>query len=80
MWIQDIEREEPAQWLKTDPRGDMYRDVANVEDYFQKYIVRPLKNFIQGSRDFNTDEEEIEKEFDDNEIDNFININDGKID
>jgi hypothetical protein len=72
-WIEDIERNEPAQWLKSDPRGDIYRDVTNTDEYFQKYIVRPLKNFIQGSRDFNVDEsEDIEREFDDSEIDNFI--------
>jgi len=77
-WIVDIERYEPAEWLKSDPRGQIYRDVGNTEEYFQKYIVRPLKNFIQGSRDFNTDEnEEMEKEFDDGEINNFINIDDG---
>jgi hypothetical protein len=60
LWIQDIERGEPAQWLKTDPRGDIYRDVGNVEEYFQKYIVRPLKNAIQGSKDFNIDDSEKE--------------------
>jgi hypothetical protein len=53
LWIRDIETEEPAQWLLTDPRGNMYRDVGNIEEYFQKYMVRPLKNFIQGSKDFN---------------------------
>lgn len=58
LWIQDIEQYEPAQWLKTDPRGDIYRDVANIEEYFQKYIVRPLKNFILSSKDFNTSEDE----------------------
>jgi hypothetical protein len=80
-WIADIEKEEPAQWLKSDPKGEIYRDVGNTEEYFQKYIVRPLKNFIQGSRDFNTDEnEEMEKEFDDGEVNNFINIDDGEID
>jgi len=62
LWIQDIEKSEPAQWLKTDPRGDMYRDVGNVEEYFQKYIVRPLKNFILASKDFNVDDEEIDNE------------------
>lgn len=60
LWIQDIERFEPAEWVSTDPRGDMYRDVGNVEEYFQKYIVRPLKNFILGSKDFNIDEEDSE--------------------
>ena len=80
MWIQDIERQEPAQWLLSDPRGDINRDVADTEEYYQKYIVRPLKNFIQGSRDFNVDEnEEIEREFDDNEIDNFVDLDDGEV-
>jgi hypothetical protein len=74
-WIADIEREEPAQWLKSDPRGEIYRDVGNTEEYFQKYIVRPLRGFITGSRDFNVDEnEEIEREFDDREVNNFVNL------
>ncbi len=62
LWIKDIEENEPAQWLMSDPRGDIYRDVSNVEAYFQKYIVRPLKNFILSSKDFNVadDENDIE--------------------
>lgn len=64
LWIQDIEKEEPAQWLKSDPRGDMYRDVGNVDEYFQKYIVRPLKNFILSSKDFNVDDEEYKEDDD----------------
>ena len=56
MWIADIEQDEPAQWLKTDPRGDMYRDVSDVAGYFEKYFVRPLKNFITQSKDFNVDD------------------------
>lgn len=64
LWIQDIEQMEPAQWLKNDPRGDMYRDVGNIEEYFQKYFVRPLKNFITGSKDFNiSDEDDSEEVF-----------------
>lgn len=81
LWIQDIEREEPAQWLKTDPRGDMYRDVGNVEEYFQKYIVRPLKNFILGSKDFNVNEENIDDEdgaIDPKEFENFKYVDDGE--
>lgn len=57
LWIKDIEENEPAEWLKTDPRGDMYRDVGNVEQYFEKFLVRPLKNFILNSRDFNIDDD-----------------------
>ncbi len=79
-WIEDIEREEPAQWLKSDPRGDMYRDVADVDGYYQKYFVRPMKNFIQGSKDFNVDTEEIDDdELDLSEIDNFSHISDNNV-
>lgn len=78
-WIADIEREEPAQWLKEDPRGDMLRDVGNVEEYFQRYFVRPMKNFIQGSKDFNVDDKEAEDfDIDPSEIDNFAHIDDGE--
>jgi len=75
LWIQDIEREEPAQWLKTDPRGDMFRDVGNVEEYFQKYFVRPLKNFITGSKDFNVEDEQENEDYmyDEEEL-NSLNI------
>ena len=69
-WISDIERSEPAQWLATDPRGDIYRDVSDVETYFKNYIVRPLKNFILQSKDFNvSDEDDFDTEtiFDDDE-------------
>lgn len=62
LWIQDIEKEEPAQWLMSDPRGDIYRDVAKTDEYFNKYFVRPLMNAITGSRDFNIDDEDITDE------------------
>lgn len=83
LWIQDIETQEPAQWLSTDPRGDMYRDVGNVEEYFQKYFVRPLKNFITGSKDFNIEEgDKDEEEFalTDEEAAKFEGIDDGMVD
>jgi hypothetical protein len=74
-WIADIERSEPSQWLLSDPRGQIYRDVGDTDSYFEKYIVRPLRGFITGSRDFNVDEnEEIEREFDDREVNNFVNL------
>jgi hypothetical protein len=42
-------------------------------------MVRPLKNFIQGSKDFNIEESEIEEnEFDPSEFDNFAHIDDGE--
>ena len=62
MWIKDLETKTPAQWLLTDPRGDIYRDVADIEAYYENYFVRPIKNFMTGSKDFNIDElEELDK-------------------
>jgi len=77
LWIQDIEREEPAQWLKSDPRGDIYRDVANTDEYFKKYVSRPTKNLITGNKDFGTDESDSE-EFEFDEDANFALIDDGE--
>jgi len=58
-WIADIERTEPAQWYQEDGKKySLLADVDDVEGYFQKYFVRPLKNFITGSKDFNIDEED----------------------
>jgi hypothetical protein len=55
-WIRDIENFEPAQWLKANPQYDMFRDVPDVEKYFQDYFVRPLKNAMGISKDFNVDD------------------------
>lgn len=65
LWIDEIEREEPAQWLEHEGH-EMYHDVGNVEEYFLKYFVRPLKNAILQSKEFNIDDDgdEIE-EFED---------------
>jgi len=83
LWIEDIERYEPAQWLLSDPRGDIYRDVGNTDWYFTNYTTRPLKNFILQSKDFNIDKEETD---DDDEVLNgnesldFKDIDDGEVD
>lgn len=75
LWIQDIEKYEPAQWLKSDPRGEIYRDVSNTEEYFQKYVVRPLKNFILGSKDFNiSDDDEDSSSVEDDDIISFDDV------
>jgi hypothetical protein len=71
-WIQDIERYEPAQWLKSDPRGEIYRDAGNTEEYFDKYIRRPTKNFILQSKDFNVGENEEINDEDLGEVDEEI--------
>lgn len=56
MWIKDIEKSEPARWLKDNPQYGIYRDIDNIDKYYKDYVVRPLKNFITESRDFNVEE------------------------
>lgn len=53
LWIQEIEKSEPAQWLKDNPKYRTYRDVDDIDKYYKQYIVRATKNFITESRDFN---------------------------
>lgn len=53
VWVKDIESLTPAEWYENQ---DKYRDIEGIDDYNQKYITRPLKNFITGSRDFNVSE------------------------
>jgi hypothetical protein len=53
MWIKDIENLRPAEWHE---KQDLFKDIDNIDDYAEKYIKRPLKNFVTGSRDFNVDE------------------------
>jgi hypothetical protein len=58
MWIKDIEENEPAQFYDFEKeKYGMFRDVENVDSYFQKYFVRPLRNAILQSKDFNIDDE-----------------------
>ena len=56
-WIKEIEQKKPAEWHNDQKK---YKDMDGFTDYIQKFIVRPIKNFITGSRDFNI---EIDGEF-----------------
>ena len=58
-FIKMIEETEPAEFYS---EKDMFKDIDNIDFYFTKYVTRPLKNFVMGSRDFNV---EAEKEGDD---------------
>lgn len=58
-WISDIEKYEPAEWLEKEGKP-LYKDVDDIEGYFQKFCVRPLRNFILQSKDFNIDDETLE--------------------
>jgi hypothetical protein len=53
MWIKDIEQLRPAEWYD---QQDKYVDMDGFKKYISDYIVRPIKNFMTGSRDFQLSE------------------------
>ena len=66
-FIKLIEQNEPADYYKD---KTLFKDYDNIgPNYFEKYITRPLKNFITQSRDFNV--EEGDSDLDDDNIDPF---------
>lgn len=67
VWIKDIEELEPAEWHEN---HKLFKDMDNFGLYLENYFVRPLKNFMLGSRDFTLLEEENgEIEIEVNDID-----------
>ena len=50
VWIKDIENLTPAEWWKDQTK---YHDMDGIEED-RKDIIRSIKNFLTGSRDFNT--------------------------
>lgn len=49
MWIRDIERYKPAEYFKD---KKLYSDYDGIKDYFDRFVLRPMKNLLTGSRDF----------------------------
>jgi hypothetical protein len=58
-FIRMIEENEPASYYSQEDKK-LFKDFDNIEYYFDKYIRRPLRNFVSGSRDFNVDSESDE--------------------
>jgi hypothetical protein len=48
--IKTIGETSPEEYYKN---KELFKDFDNLGDYLQKYLTRPLKNFVTGSRDFN---------------------------
>lgn len=63
MWIKDIEQYRPAEYFKD---KKLYEDYDGIMDYFNRFVLRPMKNLLTGSRDFDK-EFMIENEDDDSE-------------
>lgn len=49
MWVKDIEKEEPAEYFAD---KSIYHDYDGIKEYFDRFILRPMKNLLMGSRDF----------------------------
>lgn len=55
LWLKDIEEYEPAEFFED---KKLFHDFDGIRKYTDKYIYRPLKNLLSGSRDFNIDDNE----------------------
>lgn len=49
MWVKDIEQFRPAEWHE---QQEKYKDMDGFVTYIKNYIMRPIKNFLTGDRDF----------------------------
>lgn len=73
IWLKDIEQFRPAEWHD---KQEQYKDMDGLIKYIQNYIVRPIRNFITGTRDFEIDDN-INTNLDSVEID-IETINEGE--
>lgn len=49
MWVKDIEQYKPAEYFKD---KKIYMDFDGIKEYFERFILRPMKNLLIGTRDF----------------------------
>ncbi|HGD0580585.1 TPA: hypothetical protein ACH354_002248 [Clostridium perfringens] len=48
-WIKDIEQYRPAEYFKD---KSLYEDFDGIKEYFERFILRPMKNLLTGTREF----------------------------
>lgn len=65
-FIKVIEQNEPADYYKD---KKLFADYDNIGFYFEKYVTRPLRNFVTLSRDFNVSDDDNEEDAVDNMLD-----------
>lgn len=56
VWIKDIEQYRPAEWWEDQKK---YQDMDGFMPYIKNYIVRPIKNFFTGKKDFVVNGEDL---------------------
>lgn len=72
-FIKMIEENKPAEYYKD--KG-LFEDFDNIgKKYFEPYVVRPMKNFITGSRDFSLEDSNEEEDDEFTDIDTAIGEN-----
>jgi hypothetical protein len=49
VWVKDIEQFRPAEWFE---QQEKYKDMEGFVPYIKNYIVRPIENFLKGTRNF----------------------------
>jgi len=60
MIIKEIEQTTPAEYYKD---KKLFADVDKIDKYVKNFILRSIKNFILGSKDFNISEEDSSDEY-----------------
>jgi hypothetical protein len=63
-WVRDIEKYRPAEYFED---KKIYFDFDKIGEYFQRFTLRPLKNLLTGSRDFDKEFSIEEDNGEDNE-------------
>jgi hypothetical protein len=51
-WIKDIEQNEPAEFFKD---KKLYEDYDSLKSYLERFVLRPLKNLLTGSSEFDAE-------------------------
>lgn len=51
-WLEDLEKYRPADYFKD---KKLFKDFDKIWDYFKRFILRPLKNLLTGSKDFDNE-------------------------
>lgn len=59
VWLRDIEKYRPSEYFED---KSIYKDFDNIQSYFERFILRPMKNLLCGTREFDKEFQEIEFE------------------
>jgi len=72
--IRDIEDFSPAEWIKDKKK---FKDIDGISHYIKDHIIRSLKNFVTGSRDFDPGMDILNKVEDSSPSDTYEGDGDG---